>query len=78
MQKAVEQRERDIAKWAAKTEGGDDDDDSLETTTKPRKVGKGRANTRCVACILFRAVPCTQRFFDKKNGRHGGSGEKFV
>lgn len=43
MQKAVEQRERDIAKWATKTEGGDDD--SLDTAPKPRKVNKHKGGT---------------------------------
>lgn len=37
VQKAVEQREKDIAKWNAKTKGGDDED-SLESNPKPRKV----------------------------------------
>lgn len=37
VQKAVEQRDKDIAKWNAKTKGGDDED-SLESNPKPRKV----------------------------------------
>eukprot|EP00752_Nemacystus_decipiens_P010357 g9227.t1 len=52
VQKAVEQRERDIAKWETKTEGGGDDDDSLESTTKPRKV-KG-ALERALMASRFR------------------------
>ena len=36
MQKTVEKRERDIARWATRTEGDDDSLDSLEG--KPRKV----------------------------------------
>lgn len=51
--KAVEQRERDIAKWATKPEGGDDDDDSLETVTKPRKV---ESETGELLACSFRAM----------------------
>lgn len=36
MQKAVERREKDIARWEARTVGGDDD--SMDSAPKPRKV----------------------------------------
>ncbi|CAM9946768.1 unnamed protein product, partial [Ectocarpus sp. 8 AP-2014] len=51
VQKAVEQREKDIAKWNAKTKGGDDED-SLEPNPKPRKV-KG-ALERALMASKFR------------------------
>lgn len=45
MQKTVEQRAKDVAKWKAKTEEGLDDD-SLDTTPKPHKVSSG--DTGCL------------------------------
>lgn len=39
VEKAVEERARDVARWAArKKEDNDDDDDSVDTVKKPRKV----------------------------------------
>ena len=39
MEKAVEERAKDVARWAArKKEDNDDDDDSVDTVKRPRKV----------------------------------------
>lgn len=39
VEKAVEERAKDVARWAArKKEDNDDDDDSVDTVKKPRKV----------------------------------------
>lgn len=40
VEKAVEERAKDVARWAArkKEDEGEDDDSSVETVKKPRKV----------------------------------------
>lgn len=39
MEKAVEERAKDVARWAArKKEDNDDDDDSVDRVKRPRKV----------------------------------------
>lgn len=76
VQKAVEQRERDIAKWATKTEGGADDD-SLDTTTKPRKVKTiARVDTSSALVSDENAVPRTQRFSSQRMTGRSNSGDK--
>lgn len=38
VEKAVEERAKDVARWAARKKEDENDDDSLEAVKKPRKV----------------------------------------